>query len=354
MCWKPLEKYFYDYLFTSPASTMIGCYLLKIPYAVAETGLTTDQIIEFLKLFEKRGKITIDEETGELLIFNALSYNVWGKGGKPVLDCVVSDYNNVKSKNLQDLILNYPKNINIPAIIFLNSITKATNDTYNVTEGVTCYDTYGDTYGDTGDVKGDNTINTINTINTSKENIYTKEKFQKKVLKLHLPQIDFTCELEKTLSPEQILKFMELFTPYEPYEASEFLKDIELFGPEVFRSSVSAWIRASEKANKPISYFKKILETKGQENRNNPIQNVQNQLNPEGGSAPETEFDKLRNTHIDILQKDYGHYKFVIDRRDDIKYTIDSIVNSGAWCKSITKSGMKKITWENVKEWLVD
>jgi len=93
-----------------------------------------------------------------------------------------------------------------------------------------------------------------------------------------LPKIDFMCELEKILYPEQITRFMELFNPYNSLEASELLNDIKIFGPDVFKDSVNAWIRASDKSNKPLTYFKRILENKSQEKCKNEEQDEPEQL----------------------------------------------------------------------------
>jgi uncharacterized protein YdcH (DUF465 family) len=67
-----------------------------------------------------------------------------------------------------------------------------------------------------------------------------------------------------------------------------------------------------------------------------------------------SEFDELRNTNIKVLYEKYNKYKYVIDKRDNIKYNIETIANNGVFCSHKNINGIKKIIWEYIKEWIIE
>ena len=70
------EKYFFLYLLTNPHTSQIGCYEITIRQMQYETGLSENEIEQYLERFEKEFKIIeYSKTTKELLIKNWYKYN---------------------------------------------------------------------------------------------------------------------------------------------------------------------------------------------------------------------------------------------------------------------------------------
>ena len=96
----PEDKYFYLYLLTNPHTTQIGVYKINKKQIAFDMGYSIDSIGSLMDRFIHHHKlIRYNPETRELAIKN------WGednfhKGGKPVMDCILSEL-----KKVQDLSL---------------------------------------------------------------------------------------------------------------------------------------------------------------------------------------------------------------------------------------------------------
>ena len=101
---EPLQRYFYLYLMTNSKTTQCGCYELSSKLIEYETGLTQEQINDYVEFLEKNGKIKLNRETNEFLLVNWLKHNSFGS--PKVRLCINKELENIKHKEFIDFINN--------------------------------------------------------------------------------------------------------------------------------------------------------------------------------------------------------------------------------------------------------
>ncbi|MBZ5752590.1 DNA replication protein DnaD, partial [Metabacillus rhizolycopersici] len=96
----PEDKYFYLYLLTNPNTTQIGIYRITKKQMAFDLGYSIESVHSLMERFTRHHKlIRYNPETRELAIKN------WGKdnlhkGGKPVMDCILSELKEVEDTSL--------------------------------------------------------------------------------------------------------------------------------------------------------------------------------------------------------------------------------------------------------------
>jgi DnaD/phage-associated family protein len=96
----PEDKYFYLYLLTNPYTTQIGIYKITKKQIAFDMGYSLASIESLMERFTQHHKlIRYNKETRELAIKN------WGKdnlhkGGKPIIDCILSELKEVEDLSL--------------------------------------------------------------------------------------------------------------------------------------------------------------------------------------------------------------------------------------------------------------
>ena len=132
----PEDKYFMLYLLTNPHTTQLGVYHLPVKVAAVELGYSVEAILVLLDRFEnKYDIIRYNSDTGEVAIKNFLRYSIV-KGGKPVMDCLVKEYDTIKDTSLVTYVLKHlttidTKYLNITVIEFINKYINNVNDNDN-------------------------------------------------------------------------------------------------------------------------------------------------------------------------------------------------------------------------------
>lgn len=96
----PEDKYFYLYLLTNENTTQIGIYQITKKQIAFDLGYSMESVGALLQRFEDHHKmIKYNHDTREIAIKNWGKYNLV-KGGKPILDCVKSELQDVKDISL--------------------------------------------------------------------------------------------------------------------------------------------------------------------------------------------------------------------------------------------------------------
>jgi len=96
----PEDKYFYLYLLTNPQTTQIGIYRLTKKQMAFDLGYSIESVHSLMDRFIEHHKvIRYNPETRELAIKNWGKYNL-NAGGKPVMDCIVSELKEVEDHSL--------------------------------------------------------------------------------------------------------------------------------------------------------------------------------------------------------------------------------------------------------------
>ncbi|MCM3653960.1 DnaD domain protein [Metabacillus litoralis] len=96
----PEDKYFYLYLLTNPHTTQIGIYRITKKQMAFDLGYSIESVHSLMERFTRHHKlIRYNPETRELAIKN------WGKdnlhkGGKPIMDCILSELKEVEDTSL--------------------------------------------------------------------------------------------------------------------------------------------------------------------------------------------------------------------------------------------------------------
>jgi hypothetical protein len=96
----PEDKYFYLYLLTNPHTTQIGIYKITKKQLAFDLGYSMESVHSLMERFTLHHKlIRYNTETRELAIKN------WGKdnqhkGGKSVMDCILSELKDVEDTSL--------------------------------------------------------------------------------------------------------------------------------------------------------------------------------------------------------------------------------------------------------------
>ena len=96
----PEDKLFYLYLLSNPHTTQLGIYPIAKKVMAFEIGYSLEAVKVLLDRFENKYKnIKWSETTSEIAIKNYLVHSIV-KGGKPVVDCLTKEINQVKDKTL--------------------------------------------------------------------------------------------------------------------------------------------------------------------------------------------------------------------------------------------------------------
>jgi hypothetical protein len=116
----PEDRYFYLYLLTNPLTTQCGIYSITKKQMAFDIGHSIESINSLVERFENHHKlIRYNPETREMAIIKWGKYNLI-KGGKPVIDCVKKEVNEVKDKSLLKCIGENVENEDVRKI-FLNA-----------------------------------------------------------------------------------------------------------------------------------------------------------------------------------------------------------------------------------------
>lgn len=100
----PEDKYFFLYLLTNANTTQIGIYQITKKQMAFDTGYSLESINALLDRFINHHKMIVyNPNTREIALRNWGKYNL-NRGGKPVIDCVKSELNQVKDKSLISLV----------------------------------------------------------------------------------------------------------------------------------------------------------------------------------------------------------------------------------------------------------
>lgn len=99
---EPLQKYFYLYLMTNSKTTQCGCFEISNKLIKYETGLSQEEIKEYIELFTDNKKIVYSPDTNEFLILNWLKHNSF-KSPK-VKSCIQKEIESIKNEKFIDFI----------------------------------------------------------------------------------------------------------------------------------------------------------------------------------------------------------------------------------------------------------
>ncbi len=96
----PEDKYFFLYLLTNPNTKQIGIYEITKKQIAFDMGYSLESVNSLFDRFINHHKlIKYNEKTRELAIKNWGRFNLV-RGGKPILDCVTSELEDVKDREL--------------------------------------------------------------------------------------------------------------------------------------------------------------------------------------------------------------------------------------------------------------
>ncbi|MFD2804791.1 DnaD domain-containing protein [Litchfieldia salsa] len=96
----PEDKYFFLYLLTNPHTTQIGIYRITKKQMAFDTGYSIETIHSLMDRMDRHHQvIRYNPDTRELAIKNWGKYNLH-KGGKPVIDCIISELQQVQDTSL--------------------------------------------------------------------------------------------------------------------------------------------------------------------------------------------------------------------------------------------------------------
>jgi DnaD/phage-associated family protein len=122
----PEDKYFYLYLLTNPNTTQIGVYQITKKQMAFDLGYSPESVNSLLDRFINHHKvIKYNADTRELAILHWGKYNL-NKAGKPVLDCIKKELEDIKDKTLLWEIMNH-----IPNEVVVKEFSRVVYDTYH-------------------------------------------------------------------------------------------------------------------------------------------------------------------------------------------------------------------------------
>jgi DnaD/phage-associated family protein len=175
----PEDKYFFLYLLTNPHTTQIGIYRITKKEMAFDMGYSIETLHALMERFINHHQIIrYNPKTREIAIKNWGKYNLH-KGGKPVMDCVLSELEEVEDASLIEYVA---ENID-------------RHDIYTI------YESFFETKSDwdneavplSQNTRSDDTWATRGTMRGQKEKEKQKEKQQQKVL---YPDIDNEVKTE--------------------------------------------------------------------------------------------------------------------------------------------------------------
>ncbi|WP_456276523.1 DnaD domain protein [Bacillus sp. AK128] len=96
----PEDRYFFLYLLTNPHTTQIGIYKITKKQMAFDMGYSIESVESLMNRFiEHHELIRYNPDTREIAIKNWGRYNLQ-KGGKPVMDCILSELKDVEDVSL--------------------------------------------------------------------------------------------------------------------------------------------------------------------------------------------------------------------------------------------------------------
>ncbi|MFZ4847400.1 conserved phage C-terminal domain-containing protein [Enterococcus casseliflavus] len=123
----PEDKYFYLYLLTNPCTTQIGIYSITKKQMAFDIGYSIESVNSLMDRFQNNHRlIEYNSETREIAIIKWGKYNL-NKAGKPMLDCIEKELQEVKDKTLIELVFPH-----IPNDVIRESFSRHVNDTYHL------------------------------------------------------------------------------------------------------------------------------------------------------------------------------------------------------------------------------
>lgn len=99
----PEDKYFYLFLLTNPKVTECGIYHITRKTIGHYTGYNLESVDNLMKRFVDYKLIVYSKDTSEILLIDQLLKQE--KFGKPMTDCIRSEFNKVNNKELIALAL---------------------------------------------------------------------------------------------------------------------------------------------------------------------------------------------------------------------------------------------------------
>ncbi|MGG1075952.1 conserved phage C-terminal domain-containing protein [Bacillus subtilis] len=124
----PEDRYFYLYLLTNPFTTQIGIYSITKKQMAFDIGYSIESINSLMDRFQNHHRLVVyNSDTREIAIIKWGKYNL-NKAGKPMMDCIEKELQEVKDKTLIELV--YP---HIPNDAIKESFSRYVNDTYRDT-----------------------------------------------------------------------------------------------------------------------------------------------------------------------------------------------------------------------------
>ncbi|MEC2220398.1 conserved phage C-terminal domain-containing protein [Bacillus subtilis] len=124
----PEDKYFYLYLLTNPNTTQIGIYSITKKQMAFDIGYSIESVNSLMERFQNHHRLIVyNSDTREIAIIKWGKYNL-NKAGKPMMDCIEKELQEVKDKTLIELL--YP---HIPNEAIRESFSRYVNDTYHDT-----------------------------------------------------------------------------------------------------------------------------------------------------------------------------------------------------------------------------
>ncbi|MCY8315808.1 conserved phage C-terminal domain-containing protein [Bacillus vallismortis] len=124
----PEDRYFYLYLLTNPFTTQIGIYSITKKQMAFDIGYSIESINSLMDRFQNHHRLVVyNSDTREIAIIKWGKYNL-NKAGKPMMDCIEKELQEVKDKTLIELV--YP---HIPNDAIKESFSRYVNDTYHDT-----------------------------------------------------------------------------------------------------------------------------------------------------------------------------------------------------------------------------
>lgn len=107
----PEDRYFYLFLLTNPLVNECGVYHITKKKMSYYTGYNVEAIENLVKRFITYDKIHFDVETSELILLNHLVRT--DKFGKPMIDCITSEFKKVINKKLITVALEHTTDLEL-------------------------------------------------------------------------------------------------------------------------------------------------------------------------------------------------------------------------------------------------
>lgn len=202
----PEEKYFYLYLQTNPKTTQIGIYRITTKQMAFDLGYSIETVQALMERFVKHHQlIRYNPETKELAVKN------WGKenlhkGGKPIMDCIISELKEVKDRSLISYV---SEGISNPGISSLYESFSRQEELLFGSEGSECKEQ--DTYTDTEDEEFNDTSTCRDTIRGQKEKEKEKENEKEKQKIASQPDMEDAPDLKNLTKPEDVNEIIEFW-----------------------------------------------------------------------------------------------------------------------------------------------